>query len=226
MRVPETVAFATKPQLVRAMLDRAFAAQVSAAWVAGDEVYGNDPGLRGGSKRRTVPMFSRCPPITRSDRTGTGSAPIRSSPPCRSRHGQRTRQGRGARENGSTTGCWCRYPMTTRGGPRAGSWRAAADTIQPSSPTTEPSGQQTLRCRSWPVLPACAGRSRCVARTSRRSSGWISTKCGNGPPGIDTSPLPCSLTPIWTSHAMPPKQGKRGGPRPHVPRPIPGAPAQ
>lgn len=44
--VPKTVTFATKPQLARAMLDRAFAAAVPAAWVAGDEVYGNDPGLR------------------------------------------------------------------------------------------------------------------------------------------------------------------------------------
>lgn len=44
--VPETVEFATKPQLARGMLERAFVAGVPAAWVAGDEVYGNDPGLR------------------------------------------------------------------------------------------------------------------------------------------------------------------------------------
>jgi len=45
--VPETVVFATKPQVARTMLERARAAAVSAAWVAGDEVYGNDAGLRG-----------------------------------------------------------------------------------------------------------------------------------------------------------------------------------
>jgi len=44
--VPETVSFATKPQLARALLYRAFAADVPAGWVAGDEIYGNDPGLR------------------------------------------------------------------------------------------------------------------------------------------------------------------------------------
>ncbi len=44
--VPPAVRFATKPQLARAMLDRAFAAQVPAAWVTGDEVYGNDGSLR------------------------------------------------------------------------------------------------------------------------------------------------------------------------------------
>ena len=44
--VPEGTAFATKPRLAKAMLGRAFAAGVPAAWVTGDEVYGSDGGLR------------------------------------------------------------------------------------------------------------------------------------------------------------------------------------
>src|SRR3954471_22834551 len=44
--VPEGTAFANKPGLARAMLERAFAAGVPAAWVTGDEVYGSDGGLR------------------------------------------------------------------------------------------------------------------------------------------------------------------------------------
>src|SRR5262245_43564308 len=44
--VPEGTAFATKPGLAKAMLARAFAAGVPAAWVTGDEVYGGDGGLR------------------------------------------------------------------------------------------------------------------------------------------------------------------------------------
>jgi SRSO17 transposase len=44
--VPEGTAFATKPRLGRAMLERAFAAGVPSAWVTGDEVYGGDGGLR------------------------------------------------------------------------------------------------------------------------------------------------------------------------------------
>jgi SRSO17 transposase len=44
--VPADVAFATKGDLAQAMLTRAFAAGVPAAWVTGDEVYGNDGGLR------------------------------------------------------------------------------------------------------------------------------------------------------------------------------------
>lgn len=44
--IPEGTAFATKPALAKAMLERAFAAGVPAAWVTGDEVYGGDGGLR------------------------------------------------------------------------------------------------------------------------------------------------------------------------------------
>jgi SRSO17 transposase len=40
------VEFATKPALARQMLHRALQANVPASWVAGDEVYGQDPRLR------------------------------------------------------------------------------------------------------------------------------------------------------------------------------------
>ena len=44
--IPEAVTFQTKPQLARRLLERALAAGVPAAWVTGDEVYGNDGGFR------------------------------------------------------------------------------------------------------------------------------------------------------------------------------------
>lgn len=44
--IPPVVGFRTKPALAQAMLARAFAAGVPAAWVTGDEVYGNAGGLR------------------------------------------------------------------------------------------------------------------------------------------------------------------------------------
>jgi len=45
-KVPEAVAFATKPQLAQAMLTHAFALGIPAAWVTGDEGYGSVPALR------------------------------------------------------------------------------------------------------------------------------------------------------------------------------------
>lgn len=44
--VPTDIAFWTKPQLARAMLERALQAGIPAAWVTADEVYGGDRRLR------------------------------------------------------------------------------------------------------------------------------------------------------------------------------------
>lgn len=44
--VPDDVRFATKPALAKQMIVRAVQAGTPARWVAGDEVYGADPGLR------------------------------------------------------------------------------------------------------------------------------------------------------------------------------------
>lgn len=44
--VPEAVTFATKPELAKRMLERAFAVGVPAAWVTGDEIYGDATDLR------------------------------------------------------------------------------------------------------------------------------------------------------------------------------------
>jgi SRSO17 transposase len=45
-KVPADVEFATKPELARRMLERAFAAGVPCAWVTGDSIYGGDRRLR------------------------------------------------------------------------------------------------------------------------------------------------------------------------------------
>jgi DDE superfamily endonuclease len=48
------VAFATKPQLARQMIERAVHAGVPFSWVAGDEVYGGNPGLRGWLEKEEI----------------------------------------------------------------------------------------------------------------------------------------------------------------------------
>jgi SRSO17 transposase len=53
--VPETVEFRTKPQLARAMVERALDAGVPARWVTGDEVYGGDRRLRVWLEERQLP---------------------------------------------------------------------------------------------------------------------------------------------------------------------------
>jgi SRSO17 transposase len=52
--IPEEVEFATKPALAKTMIDRALDAGVPAQWVAADEVYGADPGLRADLEARQV----------------------------------------------------------------------------------------------------------------------------------------------------------------------------
>jgi SRSO17 transposase len=64
--VPDDVAFATKGDLAQVMLARAFAAEVPAAWVTGDEIYGNDGDLRRwleGQQRPYVLAVARSHPV-------------------------------------------------------------------------------------------------------------------------------------------------------------------
>jgi SRSO17 transposase len=60
--VPDDVEFATKPQLAKAMLTRAFNAGVPCSWVTGDEAYGQVKSLRAWLEERDVAhvMATRC----------------------------------------------------------------------------------------------------------------------------------------------------------------------
>ena len=60
------MAFATKPELARQMIERALEAGVPFAWVTGDEVYGGNPGLRGWLEEHQIPyvMAVACSEMT------------------------------------------------------------------------------------------------------------------------------------------------------------------
>ena len=83
--VPEGVSFRTKPQLAQFMLERAVESGIPFAWVAGDEVYGNDRNLRLWLERQGVPhvlaikrseklwaLTDRGPRQVRADRLASG----------------------------------------------------------------------------------------------------------------------------------------------------------
>ena len=53
--IGDDVAFATKPELARQMIERAVKAGVPFAWVAGDEVYGGNPKLRDWLEEQEIP---------------------------------------------------------------------------------------------------------------------------------------------------------------------------
>ena len=65
--IPGDTVFATKPALALTMISRALDAGAPAGWVAGDEVYGADPGLRAGLEKRQVSYvlaIARSHPVT------------------------------------------------------------------------------------------------------------------------------------------------------------------
>jgi SRSO17 transposase len=86
--VPDEAGFATKPELARRMLARALDAGVPAAWVTGDEVYGNSTGLRAKLQARRIGyvLAVACDHRVRFGGTTPGSMPCSgrsrlSSPP-------------------------------------------------------------------------------------------------------------------------------------------------
>ena len=72
--VPADVEFATKPQLAGQLIDRAVAAGVPAAWVAGDEVYGADPRFRALVRGHRLGYVLQ---VSANRRVPTGAGPIR-----------------------------------------------------------------------------------------------------------------------------------------------------
>ncbi|MFB9966081.1 IS701 family transposase [Sinosporangium siamense] len=73
--VPAGVGFATKPDLALRMIVRVLGAGVRAGWVAGDEVYGQSPALRGELEQRGVGHVLAVAARHRVD-TGTGGVRV------------------------------------------------------------------------------------------------------------------------------------------------------
>ena len=96
--VPTTSSSPTKPALATGMLTRALDAGVPAAWVAGDEVYGADPGLRAELRgQRGSATCWRSAATAASPPTPARSAPTSWPPGCPGGPGSGSRPGAGAK---------------------------------------------------------------------------------------------------------------------------------
>ena len=85
--VPQDAEFATKPALARQMITRALDGGATARWVAGDEVYGADPGLRRAWRTAGSDTCWRSPAATGSPPPPARSAPTPLARACPARPG-------------------------------------------------------------------------------------------------------------------------------------------
>jgi SRSO17 transposase len=160
-RVPTEVAFRTKPQLARVMLQRALDAAVPASWVTADEAYGGDPALRRFLEDRglsyvlavkcTERLRPAAGPVSATAAQLAAEVPAAQWVACSA--------GQAPRDAGCTTGPASRWPRPPRPGWPAGCWCvAAAPTV--SWPSMPASARPPPRWSGWFGWPGAAGRSR------------------------------------------------------------------
>jgi SRSO17 transposase len=114
--VPADVACATKPSLARRMLERAFAAGVPAAWVAGDEVYGDATDLRRWLEARataSVLAVSGSPMLWQAGRQQRAADLVAAGPPAA---GATRSAGAGSQGERLDAWTWLRLPYASAEG--------------------------------------------------------------------------------------------------------------
>ena len=129
--MPAAVGFATKGELAQAMLARAFAAGVPAAWVTGDAVYGNAGHLRGwleGQRRSYVLAVSCDHPVWADGRQQRADAAFAALPAAR---WQRLSAGEGSQ--GPRLYDWAWIPLPGEGRTGRAQWAVARRSL--SDPT-------------------------------------------------------------------------------------------
>jgi SRSO17 transposase len=166
--IPEQVLFATKPQLAGGLLDRAHAAGIRAAFVAGDEVYGGRElrrSIRGRGMGYVLAVRANHTVSTGSGRTVTASAAA-GMIPARAWHGMRT----GSGTKGTRHYDWAMLEVIsddTPGGHVGGHKRITSSASR--SPAWTPGrssaggpGTAGPRCACWPTSTS-PSRSPCSA---------------------------------------------------------------
>jgi hypothetical protein len=182
--IPEDMAFATKPEIARAILERSFAAKVPCAWVTGDSVYGSDYKLR-----RLIAAAGKGYVLQVTSNQHLGLVRVDEWLDEVPEDGwARLSAGDGAK--GPRLYNWAYLPHN---GGRKG-WQMAllirASIDRPDELAFSRSRPPAHPWRRWSRLPADAGRSRAALRPPRVRSGSISTRCAPGPAGTGMSPWP------------------------------------
>ena len=203
--VPEKVAFRTKPQLARRMLERAVESGVPFGWATGDEVYGNDRNLRLWLERRDIPHVlaiksneklwawtDKGPRQVRADRLASGveeSGWVRLS------------AGDGAK--GPRVYDWALVDIRPLREPGKGCWLLARRSVAkpeelayyvcygPAGTTLE----ELVRVAGtrWAIEECFEEAKGQSLPPRRRGWDWTSTRCAGGTAGTGTSP-PCRGT--------------------------------
>ncbi|PSO96457.1 MAG: hypothetical protein BRC48_06415, partial [Cyanobacteria bacterium QS_9_48_30] len=188
--VPENVSFATKPELGRRMLER--------AWQLGWNQLGC-------WAMRCIPISARAgcwkreanPTSWRSRATSEcGVAAIRclwpSWPmPAWNRIGGPGVSRRAPRDRGSTSGPLAGWAPQWMSNWCAGCWFVAAARTRASGLTTCVLPHPRPRPKKSPQLPANVGPSSPASKPPSRKRAWTSMRCAPGMAGTGTSPFPC-----------------------------------
>jgi hypothetical protein len=198
--VPDEVGFATKPTLATARITRALDAGVPAAWVAGDEVYGTNPGLRAELEAREIGDVLA---VACDHRVPFGGATQRADTLLRhvpARAWQQLSCGKGAKGHRHYDWAFLRldHGEAAPDGQAGKHWLM----VRRKHKTGELAFYRcyTLaRCRwpSWSGSRVSAGPSRSASRPARAWSAWTNTSSAAGAPGTGGSPSPCSPMPSW-----------------------------
>ena len=209
--IGDEVAFATKPQLAEKMIGRAREAGIPFSWVAGDEVYGGNPGLRGWLEEQGIAYVMA---VACNDVAAIAAGGMRADEAA----GLVPKDG------------WQRLSCADGSkGPRLYDWALIgtgspghhlpvrrslvpgqkASSSWPSSAAGHPARSP---CPSSRRSPARAGESRTASPRPRAKPAWTTTRSASTGPGTGTPPCPCSPMP---SSLSPP------GPRAPAPHPLP-----
>jgi hypothetical protein len=212
-RVPEQVGFRTKPQLARVMLERALEAGVPASWVTADEVYGQDPALRGWLEGRPMAYVLA---IKSSELLAVGDGPAKLSAAqlaaaVPAEHWVGASAGQGAKAAGCTTGPVSSWPGLLRRGWLGGCWSGAAAATA-SWPSTPAPGRPIPPWSAWLGWPGPGGDRR--AASSRQGCGRAGPRRGPSLAGLVPAHHPGLVGPrLLGRHSSQGhhEQGRKGG---------------